>query len=72
MLPDGTYDVFIVDATVTDERVAHLELTILSGPQKGEVVSVVATGLAGDDFELLGMPGTLTVASGAPSFRLDA
>jgi hypothetical protein len=77
-LGDGTYDVFIVDATVEaqagadgDARVVHLELTIISGPQKGEVVSVAATGLDGEDFELLGMPGTLTVVDGAPRFRLD-
>ena len=77
-LGDGTYDVFIVDPTVDapegaarDHRVVHLEPTIIRGPQKGEVVSVAATGLDGEDFELLGMPGTLTVVDGAPVFRLD-
>ncbi len=75
-LADGTYDVFIVDATVDERddatRVVPLELTVISGPRKGEVVSVAATGLEGEDFELLGLPGTLTVRDGAPAFHLDA
>jgi len=75
-LADDTYDVFVVDATVDASdpasRVVHLDLTIISGPRKGEVVSVAAAGLAGEDFELLGMPGTLTVADGCPEFHLDA
>jgi len=74
LLVDGTYDVFIVDATVDDSgatRSVHLDLTVISGPSKGEVVSVAAHGLAGEEFELLGMPGTLVVADGRPEFRLD-
>jgi hypothetical protein len=32
---------------------------------------VSARGLRGDEFDLIGMPGTLTVENGEPSFRLD-
>jgi len=78
LLADGTYDVFIIDATVDTAavegttRVVHLDLTVVAGERKGEVVSVVAAGLDGEDFELLGMPGTLVVTDGRPEFRLDA
>ena len=75
MLSDGTYDVFVVDATVTEtpdapRRVA-LELTITSGEHRGGVLEVIAVGLAGSEIDLLGMPGTLTITNGEPAFRLD-
>ncbi len=70
MLEDGTYDAFVVDATSTGD-VVILELTILAGPSKGEVVSVRATGLSGDEIELLGMPATITVAGGEPTVTID-
>jgi hypothetical protein len=76
MIADGTYDVFVVDATAGDasadgSRGWHLELTILAGDHKGEVVTVHATGLRGNEFDLIGMPGTLQVVDGAPDFRVD-
>jgi hypothetical protein len=74
-LPDGTYDAFVVDARVEGEdasKVTHLELTITAGDHKGEVVSVAATGLAGDELELLGMPATLVIADRAPTVTIDS
>lgn len=70
VLPDGTYDVFVVDATV-DGDTATLELTVLAGEHKGEVVTVTATGLGIDELDLLGMPGTLTVENGVPRVAID-
>jgi hypothetical protein len=72
MLPDGTYDVFVVDAQATGpgDRL-RLELTILAGEQKGEVVSVRAEGLGLDELDALGLPGTLTVAGGEPGLALE-
>jgi len=74
-LADGTYDVFIVDARedALDDgtEVMHLELTITSGAQKGEVVPLTATGLGRSDIDLLGMPATLTVTEGAPVIVVD-
>lgn len=70
VLPDGTYDVFVVDATPHGDAIT-LDLTILAGPSKGEVVSVHATGLRGNELDLLGLPGTLTVVDGVPSVRLE-
>jgi hypothetical protein len=69
-LPDGHYDVLVVDATVDGDEFV-IELTILAGVHKGEVVSVRATGLDVDELDLLGMPGTLDVENGTPRFAID-
>jgi len=64
-LPDGRYDVLVVDATA-DAHEFVIELTILSGDHKGAVVGVRAAGLDTDELELLGLPGTLDVENGVP------
>ena len=75
MLDDGVYDAFVVDAVadVSAEGVPglHLDLTILAGPHKGEVVSLRAEGLGVDELDCLGMPATLTIADGEPAVVLD-
>lgn len=72
MIEDGRYDVFVVDA-VPDEAGTrwHLDVTVLAGAHKGEVVTITATGLRASEVDLIGMPGTLTVENGEPSFRVD-
>lgn len=70
MLADGTYDVIVVDAD-RDGPAVRLDVTILGGPHKGEVVSVRAEGLGVDPLDCLGLPGTLAVADGAPTVRLE-
>ena len=72
MLPDGTYDVFIVDATAGDDDELALSLTVLSGPSKGEVVDVRARGLGRDELDLLGLPATLVVTDGVPRVTVDS
>jgi hypothetical protein len=76
VLDDGSYDAFVVDAAsgVADDGTAlmHLDLTILAGDHKGEIVSVSATGLPGTEIDLLGMPATITVAEGRPTVRIDS
>ena len=76
MIPDGTYDAFVVDAEpgVADDGTAHmhLELTILAGEHKGNMVTVTAVGLEGTEIDLMGMPATLTVADGQPRVRIDS
>lgn len=69
-LPDGTYDALVIDATDADGTVA-VELTIVAGPVKGEVVTLRATGIEGDPLDLLGVPATITVAEGRPSVRFE-
>ncbi len=72
MLPDGTYDVIVVDATIDgDDGVLRLELTILGGEHKGEVVPMRAAGLWVAELDALGTPGSLTVAGGEPSLALE-
>ena len=72
MLPDGAYDVLVVDAEATDPTgVLRLDLTILGGEHKGDVVSMRAEGLDADELAVLGTPGTLTVTAGEPSLALE-
>jgi hypothetical protein len=71
VLDDGTYDALVVDATPRDGGGVSIELTIVAGPAKGEVVTILGQGLPGDPLDLLGVPATLTVTDGAPSLRLE-
>jgi hypothetical protein len=74
-LPDGTYDVIVVDAEETEDGDVRIELTITLGAHVGRVVTlrrrqVEQSGATGDDpLALLGVPGTLRVRGGRPSFR---
>lgn len=70
-LGDGIYDVIVVDATSHDDGARTVELTLLAGERKGEIVALRTADLDGDDLDLLGVPGTLTVADGVPHFRID-
>jgi len=65
VLPDGVYDVLIVDAV--DGR---LEVTITTGDHKGEVVMLRGSFEGKDDIDLLAEPATLTVTDGVPHLRL--
>jgi hypothetical protein len=71
VLDDGTYDVVVVDATDEGHDAVSLELTVLAGLHRGEMVTVTASGLGRDPLDLLAVPATLTVAGGAPSVRLE-
>jgi hypothetical protein len=70
VLEDGEYDVIVVDGE-GDDGGMRLEVAVLAGAHKGEVVSIRAEGLGLDPLETLGLPGTLTVADGRPSVVLD-
>ena len=70
-LADGSYDALVVDATAADDGSVGVELTIVAGEAKGEVVALRAEGLAGDPLDLLGVPATITVVDGAPSVRFE-
>jgi hypothetical protein len=48
-----------------------VELTIVAGAAKGEVVALRATGLPGDPLDLLGVPATITVRDGVPAVRFE-
>jgi hypothetical protein len=70
VLEDGSYDAFVVDA-VTEGEALRLDLTIIAGPHKGEVVTIRAVGLGVDELDAIGMPATVTVADGMPQVRID-
>jgi hypothetical protein len=70
-LPDGTYDALVVDTTTHEDGSVAVDLTIVAGAAKGEVVTLRTTDLAGDPLDLLGVPATLTVAGGSPSVRFE-
>ena len=75
MLDDGTYDAIIVDAVVArEERVDAmvLELVIVHGARKGDVVSIRARELHRDALDVLGLPATIVVRDGEPRVQLDA
>jgi hypothetical protein len=67
MLPDDTYDVFIIDARDDDDADAmHLELTVTTGAHKGDVITLRATNLSRDAIALIGLPARLRVSDGVP------
>ena len=77
LLPDGTYDVFVVDADDAPPGQdggppgTTLDLTVTSGPHKAETLVLRSTTWLGDPIDLIGMPATLTVSLGVPSVRID-
>ncbi len=70
MLEDGTYDAVVVDAD-DDDGVVVMDLAVLSGPQKGSLITVRAEGLARDPIDLLAVPAVLTVTGGEPRVQLE-
>ncbi len=71
-LPDGSYEAMVVAvAPVADGRGARLELALLAGEHKGEVVHVRSPGLDPDDLTVLGVGARVTVVAGVPGVRLE-
>jgi hypothetical protein len=70
-LPDGTYDAIVVDADEVDDATTTLELTVLAGPHKGQVVELRGPRGDHDPIDLLGLPATITVTDGRPRVRLE-
>ena len=70
-MPDGTYDVFIVDAESIDENTMRVEVAIVSGDDKGNVFAIKGPHTARDPIDLLGLPGVLVVENGVPRLRVE-
>ena len=74
MLPDGRYDAVVVDAAPSapdaPDTIA-IDLAVLAGEHKGEMVTVEASGLDRDPLDLLAVPATLTVVDGRPTLALE-
>jgi hypothetical protein len=56
---------------VAEGRGARLELAVLGGQYKGEVVLVRSPGLDPDDLTILGNGARVTVVAGVPGVRFD-
>jgi hypothetical protein len=68
-LSDGAYEVLVIDAQEDEENNAvALELVLVAGQHKGEVVHLRMSNFDDDALSLLGLPGMLTVVDGVPSF----
>lgn len=73
-LPDGTYDVFVVNADdlpTAGGATTALEMTIVSGEFRSETLALTAPHRLGEPVDLIGMPATLTIEAGNPSVRID-
>lgn len=71
MLPDGRYDVLIVDARADDDGTVHVDVTVTSGAHKGDVVAIRGRFPGTDELDLLAAPATLVVSGGQPTVTLD-
>ena len=77
MLDDGTYDVLVVDAELGETpdgggpAPVLVDLTVLAGPHKGELITVAAHHLDRDPLDLLAVPGTVVVTDGQPHLTLE-
>ena len=78
MLPNGTYDAIVIEAEELEDSDIRLELAITLGPHIGRVIALRGRhvdakkrpqALGRDPFDLLGIPGTLIVRDGVPTFR---
>lgn len=71
LLDDGTYDVVVIDAREDEHDVVHLDVTVVSGTEKGNVVHL--SGLRGKRgaVDLLGLPATLHVVDGESRLRFE-
>lgn len=58
-------------SAVAGGRGARLELALLAGEHKGEVVMVRSPGLDPDDLTILGVNARVSVVAGVPGVRLD-
>jgi HSP20 family protein len=74
MLPDGTYEAFVLDAHPVDggsTGSVQVEITITGGTSKGSVLAVVGDVGDGEPSDLLGVPATLVVTGGEPHLVLE-
>jgi hypothetical protein len=70
-LADGRYDVFILDTEILDADTIRVELVLVSGDAKGDVVALRGPHIAPDVIALIGLPATLVVANGVPRIELE-
>jgi hypothetical protein len=75
-LPDGAYDAYVLWVDERGDDMLAVDLTVVAGAHKGDVVCVVASSAAAraglgiavraDELALVGLPCTLHVERGLP------
>jgi uncharacterized protein YcnI len=70
-LPDGTYDVMIVDVEIDEEQHARIDVVLTAGSHRGEVASLRASSMGQDPVGLMGLPARLEVKDGTPRLKMD-
>ena len=70
-LPDGRYEAFVIDIDDLDDGSRRLDLTIIAGDHKGEVLTLTTENVEGEFTDLIGMPATIVVAGGRPNVTID-
>ncbi len=68
-LRDGEYEVVVIDVESVDATTSRVDVVLVTGARKGDVMSVLARNLTTSPLDLMGLPATLRVIDGAP--RLD-
>ncbi len=70
-LPDGTYDVMIVDVVIDEPQHVRVDVVLTAGSHRGEVVSLRASSMQRDPLDLMGLPARLVVTEGRPGLEMD-
>ncbi|HEY1634117.1 MAG TPA: hypothetical protein VGF64_05120 [Acidimicrobiales bacterium] len=70
-LPDGTYDVMIVDVERDEQQHVRIDVVLTAGSHRGEVVSLRASSMRRDPLGLMGLPARLEVKNGTPDLKID-
>ena len=70
-LPDGMYDVMIVDVETDERQHVRIDVVITGGSHRGEVVPLRASSMQREPLDLLGLPARLAVKDGTPALKLD-
>jgi hypothetical protein len=70
-LPDGAYDVMIVDVDIGEHQQARIDVVLTAGSHRGEVVSLRTSTMQRDPLGLLGLPARLHVTDGTPDLEID-
>ena len=70
-LPDGVYDVMIVDVAAGEDQPVRVDVVITAGSHRGEVVSLRTSAMQRDPLGLMGLPASLRVSDGMPVLEMD-
>lgn len=70
-LPDGVYDVMILDVEAAERQQARVDVVITAGSHRGEVVSLRMSPMQRDPLGLMGLPASLRVSDGTPALEMD-